>query len=94
MRYPEDQLNAGHIPTDLLGQLPPGTDPKQIVIVRAAPRNYTGPILLAITITGGIALIILMIAVTLHVAAVATVAVLSATGGLGLTLKRPQHRSK
>ncbi|MGP3636292.1 hypothetical protein ACTU45_23535 [Streptomyces sp. 24-1644] len=94
MRYPEDQFNAGHIPADLLGQLPPGTDPKQIVIVRAAPRNYMGPILLAITITGGIALIILMIAVTLHVAAAATVAVLSATGGLGLTLKRPQHRSK
>ncbi|WP_405713605.1 MULTISPECIES: hypothetical protein [unclassified Streptomyces] len=93
MRYPEDQFNAGHIPADLLGQLPPGTDPKQIVIVRASPRNYTGPILLAITITGGIALIILMIAVTLHVAAAATVAVLSATGGLGLTLKRP-HRSK
>ncbi|MFC9243237.1 hypothetical protein ACFT7S_04065 [Streptomyces sp. NPDC057136] len=94
MRYPEDQFNAGHIPADLLGQLPPGTDPKQIVIVRATPRNYTGPILLAITITGGIALIVLMIAVTLHIAAAATVAVLSATGGVGLTLKRPQHRSK
>ncbi|MGW4228939.1 hypothetical protein ACWEF9_06565 [Streptomyces sp. NPDC004980] len=94
MRYPEDQFNAGHIPAHLLGQLPPGTDPKQIVIVRAAPRNYTGPIVLAITITGGIALIILMIAVTLHVAAAATVAVLSATGGVGLTLKRSSHRNK
>ncbi|MFD5780790.1 hypothetical protein [Streptomyces sp. NPDC126933] len=93
MRYPEDQLNAGHIPADLLAQLPPGTDPKQIVIVQAAPRNYTGPILLTVTITGGIALIVLMIAVTLHVAAAATVTVLSATGGVGLTLKRP-HRSK
>ncbi|MFJ2646584.1 hypothetical protein ACIO1C_07650 [Streptomyces sp. NPDC087420] len=94
MRYPEDQFNAGHIPADLLGQLPPGTDPKQIVIVRAAPRNYTGPILLTVTITGGIALIILMIALILHVAAAATVAVLSATGGVGLTLKRSSHRSK
>ncbi|MFD9918664.1 hypothetical protein ACFWXR_04095 [[Kitasatospora] papulosa] len=94
MRYPEDQINAGHIPADLLGQLPPGTDPKQIVIVQAAPRNYTGPIVLAITVAGGIALIILMVAVTLHVFAAATVAVLSATGGVGLTLKRSSHRSK
>ncbi|MFD9500745.1 hypothetical protein [Streptomyces sp. NPDC060035] len=94
MRYPEDQFNAGHIPSDLLAQLPPGTDARQIVIVRPAPRNYTGPILLAITITGGIALIVLMIAVTLHVVAAATVAVLSATGGVGLTLKRSSHRSK
>ncbi|HEY9332728.1 MAG TPA: hypothetical protein VIS09_31540 [Streptomyces sp.] len=88
MRYPEDQYNAGHIPADLLRQLPHGTDPKQIVIVRAAPRNYTGPVVLAITITGGIALIILMIAVTLHFAAAAAVAVLSATGGVSLTIKR------
>ncbi|MEU2478131.1 hypothetical protein ABZ571_10360 [Streptomyces sp. NPDC013130] len=94
MRYPEDQFNAGHIPADLLGQLPPGTDPARVVIVRAAPRNYTGPILLALTITGGIALIVLMIAVTLHVFAAAAVAVLSATGGVGLTLKRSSHRSK
>ncbi|MGW2058327.1 hypothetical protein ACWCOZ_31200 [Streptomyces sp. NPDC001840] len=94
MRYPEDQLNAGHIPADLVAQLPPGTDPSRIVIVRAAPRSYTGPILLTLTITGGIALIVVMIAVTLHVAAAATVAVLSATGGVGVALKRPQHRSK
>ncbi|MFJ8392057.1 hypothetical protein OG384_11295 [Streptomyces sp. NBC_01324] len=94
MRYPEDQFNAGHIPADLLGQLPAGTDPKQIVIVRTAPRNYTGPILLALATTGGIALIILMIAVTIHVFAAATVAVLSASGGLGLTLKRSSHHSK
>ncbi|WKV79564.1 hypothetical protein HBB06_16170 [Streptomyces sp. SNU607] len=94
MRYPEDQLNAGHLPADLLGQLPPGTDARRIVIVRPTPRNYTGPILLTITAAGGIALIILMIAVTLHVFAAATVAVLSATGGVGLTLKRSSHRSK
>ncbi|MFE3598995.1 hypothetical protein [Streptomyces sp. NPDC059142] len=94
MRYPEDQRRAGHIPADLLAQLPPGTDPNRIVIVQAAPRSYTGPILLALTVSGGIALIVLMIAVTVHVAAVASVAVLSATGGIGLTLKRPKPRSK
>ncbi|MGW2512382.1 hypothetical protein ACWC0A_23945 [Streptomyces scopuliridis] len=94
MRYPEDQLNAGHIPADLLGQLPPGTDPARIVIVQAAPRSYTGPILLTLTITGGVVLIIVMIAVTLHIAAAGAVAVLSATGGVGLTLKRSKSRSK
>ncbi|MEV6423363.1 hypothetical protein ACIQAD_09955 [Streptomyces sp. NPDC088551] len=94
MRYPEDQLNAGHIPADLLGQLPPGTDPARIVIVQAAPRSYTGPILLTLTITGGLVLVIVMIAVTLHIAAAGAVAVLSATGGVGLTLKRSKPRSK
>ncbi|MET8603239.1 hypothetical protein ACH4MN_34845 [Streptomyces anulatus] len=94
MRYPEDQFNAGHLPADLVAQLPPGTDARRIVIVRPTPRSYAGPILLTITITGGIALIILMIAITLHVAAAATVAVLSATGGVGLTLKRSSHRNK
>lgn len=94
MRYPEDQFNAGHIPADLLRQLPPGTDPNRIVIVRAAPRSYTGPILLALTITGGLALLVLMIAVTIHVFAAATLAILSATGGVGLTLKRSSHHSK
>ncbi|MFE5239934.1 MULTISPECIES: hypothetical protein [unclassified Streptomyces] len=94
MRHPEEQLNAGHIPADLLAQLPAGTDPARVVIVRAAPRNYTGPILLALTVTGGLTLLVVMIAVTLHVAAAAAVAVLSATGSVGLTLKRPPHRSK
>ncbi|MEU9745261.1 hypothetical protein [Streptomyces niveus] len=91
MRHPEDQFNAGHIPADLL---PPGADPSRIVIVRQAPRSYTGPILLTLTITGGVALVVLMIAVTIHVAAVASLAVLSATGGIGVALKRPTHRSK
>lgn len=93
MHLPDEQFRAGHIPADLYRQMPPGTDLRKVVIIQEAPRNYTGPILLTITITGGIALIVVMIAITLHIAAAATVAVLSATGGIGLTLKRP-HRSK
>lgn len=92
MRGPEDQFAAGHIPADVMRRLPPGTDPRRVVIVRTAPRSYTGPILLAITISGGVALVVLMIAVTLHVASVAAVAVLSASGGVGLTLARTKNR--
>ncbi|MEU5975213.1 hypothetical protein [Streptomyces sp. NPDC047315] len=92
MHGPEDQYAAGHIPTDVLRQLPPGTDPRHVVIVRTAPRSYTGPILLTVALASGAALIVLMIAVTLHVASVAAVAVLSATGGIGLTIKRSKGR--
>lgn len=88
MRGPEDQYAAGHIPADLLRQLPPDTDPRHVVIVRTAPRSYTGPILLTVALAGGLTLVILMITVTLHIASVAAVAVLSASGGIGLTLAR------
>ncbi|MER6915242.1 hypothetical protein ABT354_26510 [Streptomyces sp. NPDC000594] len=92
MAQPENQINAGHIPAYLLRQLPPGTDPRRVVIVQAAPRSYAGPILLTLAITGGVALVVLMIAVTLHVASLAAVAVLSATGGIGLTVNRSRKR--
>ncbi|MEO3973917.1 hypothetical protein [Streptomyces sp. CAU 1734] len=92
MHRPDEQIAAGHIPADLLRHLPPGTDPHRIVIVQAPPRSYTGPILLTITLAGGVALVVLMIAITLHVASAAAVAVLSATGGVGLTLTLRKHR--
>lgn len=94
MRQPDAQLRAGHIPADLYRQIPPGTDPRNVVIVQAAPRSYTGPIVLTIAVAGGVALVIFMIGVTLHIAAAGAVAVLSATGGVGLTLKRPKTCSK
>ncbi|MFI6695933.1 hypothetical protein ACIBLA_30135 [Streptomyces sp. NPDC050433] len=94
MHLPDEQFRAGHIPADLYRQMPPGTDLRKVVIIQEAPRSYAGPILLTLTITGGVALVVLMIAVTIHVAAVASLAVLSATGGIGLALKSPTRRSK
>ncbi|MFE9338595.1 hypothetical protein [Streptomyces sp. NPDC007063] len=92
MRLPDEQLRAGHIPADLYRQIPSGTHAGTVVIVQEAPRNYRGPILLTLVLTGGATLVILMIALTLHIAAAGAVAVLSATGGIGVTLKRPRSK--
>lgn len=94
MRSPEDQLRAGHIPADLARQMPPGTDLRKVVIVQEAPRTYTGPILLTITIVLGTAVVLLVIAFAVQIIAASVVAVLSATCGVGVTLNRATKRAK
>ncbi|WP_229377035.1 hypothetical protein [Streptomyces spirodelae] len=88
MDLPDEQLRAGHIPTELYRQMPPGTDLRKVVIVQEAPRNYRGPILLALTITAGTVVVLLVIAFVVQVIAASIVAVLSATCGLSYSLNR------
>ncbi|WP_314416522.1 hypothetical protein [Streptomyces sp. DSM 40484] len=88
MQLPEDQMRAGHIPADLYRQIPPGTDMRKVVIVQQAPRSYTGPIVLTLVVAAGSVAVLLVIAFVVQVIAGATVAVLSATGGLTYTLNR------
>jgi hypothetical protein len=86
--HPTAQAAAGHIPADLLRQLPPGTDPRSVVVVQAAPPSYGGQALVVLAASGGVALVIAMIAVTIHiaVAAVAALPVGIAVGGATLKL--------
>lgn len=84
---PTRQVAAGHIPADLLRQLPPGTDPTRVVVVQAAAPNYLGQALVVLAAAGGTALVIAMIALTIHVAA-ALVATLPAVGVGGITLAK------
>ncbi|MFI8850480.1 hypothetical protein ACIGW3_09885 [Streptomyces sp. NPDC053499] len=88
MHLPDEQLRAGHIPTELYRQIPPGTDARKVVIVQEAPRNYRGPILLTLTITAGTVVVLLVIAFVVQVIAASIVAVLSATCGLSYSLNR------
>ncbi|WP_217243285.1 hypothetical protein [Streptomyces sp. AC555_RSS877] len=94
MQLPEDQLRAGHIPTEIYRQLPPGTDVRRVVIVQEAPRSYTGPIVLTLVITAGAVTVLLVIAFVAQVVAGAAVAVLSASGGIGYTINRTSKRKK
>nr|WP_202426389.1 hypothetical protein [Streptomyces sp. HUCO-GS316] len=34
--------------------IPPGTDPRQVVIIHTAPRSWTGPVLLVLVATVGL----------------------------------------
>ncbi|GHA22747.1 hypothetical protein GCM10010372_23520 [Streptomyces tauricus] len=88
MQLPDEQFRAGHIPADLYDQIPPGTDVRKVVIVQEAPRSYAGPILLALTITLGAVLVLVVIAFVVQIIAASIVAVLSASCGLGYTLSR------
>ncbi|WP_243274402.1 hypothetical protein SALCHL_001982 [Streptomyces albus subsp. chlorinus] len=88
MHLPEEQLRAGHIPTELYRQMPPGTDLRKVVIVQEAPRNYRGPILLALTVIVGTVVVLLVIAYVVQVVAASIVAVLSATCGLSYSFNR------
>ena len=92
MQLPEDQIRAGHIPADLYRQLPPGTDARSVVVVQQAPRSYTGPIVLTLVVLAGSVAVLLVIAFVVQVIAGATVAVLSATGGLSYTINRTAKR--
>ncbi|MFD3577701.1 hypothetical protein [Streptomyces sp. NPDC058644] len=88
MRLPDEQFRAGHIPADLYERLPPGTDPRAIVIVQEAPRSYKGPILLTLAITAGCVVVLLVLAFVVQIIAASIIAVLSATCGLSYTLNR------
>ncbi|MEV5702924.1 MULTISPECIES: hypothetical protein [Streptomyces violaceoruber group] len=88
MQLPEDQIRAGHIPADLYRQIPPGTDPRKVVIVQEAPRSYKGPIVLTLVVLAGSVAVLLVIAFVVQVIASAALAVLSATCGLSYTINR------
>ncbi|WP_247694140.1 hypothetical protein [Streptomyces sp. B93] len=92
MQLPDEQLRAGHIPTDLYRQIPPGTDLRKVVIVQEAPRSYTGPILYVFAITGGTVVVLVVVALVVQIIAASAIAVLSATCGIGLTLNRSKRR--
>ena len=84
MRHPDAQLRAGHRPAHLI---PPGTDPRNVVVVQAPPRSYAGPILLTITITGGIVIVLIVAAITFRMAAAAAAAAIPTVGGAGVSVK-------
>ncbi|WP_432010213.1 hypothetical protein [Streptomyces cucumeris] len=84
MRYPDAQLRAGHRPAHLI---PPGADPRNVVVVQAPPRSYAGPILLTITITLGTAVVIVVLAIAFQMAAAAAAAAIPTVGGAGVTIK-------
>lgn len=88
MQLPDEQFRAGHIPTELYRQIPPGTDARKVVIVQEAPRSYKGPILLTLAITLGTVLVLVVIAFVVQIIAASIVAVLSASCGIGYTLSR------
>ncbi|MFD5630350.1 hypothetical protein [Streptomyces sp. NPDC127072] len=92
MHLPDEQFRAGHIPTELYRQIPPGSDLRTIVIVQEAPRSYVGPIVLVVVkVAGGIA-VLLVIAFVVQVIAGAAIAVLSATCGVTYSLNRKSRR--
>ncbi|MEV5773018.1 hypothetical protein AB0L49_17415 [Streptomyces antimycoticus] len=84
MRHPDAQLRAGHRPAHLI---PPGADPSRVVIVQAPPRSYAGPILLTITITGGLVVVIIVAAITFQMAMAAAAAAVPTVGGVGVTIR-------
>ncbi|WP_223775674.1 hypothetical protein [Streptomyces sp. 135] len=94
MKLPDEQFRAGHIPTELYRQVPPGTDMAKVVIVQEAPRSYKGPILLTLTITAGIVLVMLVAAFVAQIIAASIIAVLSASCGLGYTFSRANRSAR
>lgn len=92
MQLPEDQWRAGHIPTDVYRQIPPGTDLRKVVIVQEAPRSYKGPIVLTLVIVAGSIAVLLVIAFVVQVIAAAAVAVISASGGISYTISRSKDK--
>ncbi|MBT2366272.1 hypothetical protein J7E88_13370 [Streptomyces sp. ISL-10] len=102
MIRPEDQLRHGHIPADLI---PPGTDPRSVVIVHTTPRSWTGPLVLILVATVGICglvylttiavLSLVQVAATTATAIKAAIPTLIGGGGLiTLALKVPKAPSK
>ncbi|MBC9716853.1 hypothetical protein H9Y04_30395 [Streptomyces sp. TRM66268-LWL] len=89
MIRPDAQLRAGHIPADLI---PPGTDPRTVVIVHTAPRSWTGPVLLILAGTVGVGALVfittaavlslLQVAATTALALKAAIPALIGGGGL------------
>ncbi|SDJ77887.1 hypothetical protein [Streptomyces indicus] len=102
MIRPDAQLRAGHIPADLI---PPGTDPRTVVIVHTAPRSYTGPVLLILAGTVGVGatvylvtaavLSLLQVAATTALALKAAIPALIGGGGLiSFAIKAPKSSGK
>ncbi|WP_405906646.1 hypothetical protein OG742_14025 [Streptomyces sp. NBC_00828] len=89
MIRPDEQLRAGHIPADLL---PPGSDPRTVVIVHTTPRSWTGPIVVILAATVGLCGVVYLTTIAvlslIEVAATTAVAVKAAIptliGGGGL----------
>ncbi|MEV2228264.1 hypothetical protein AB0H69_06740 [Streptomyces phaeochromogenes] len=88
MQLPDEQFRAGHIPTEVYQQIPPGTDVRKVVIVQEAPRSYAGPIFLILAKTLSAVLVLVVLAFVVQIIAASIVAVLSASCGIGYTLSR------
>lgn len=94
MRTPDAQLRAGHIPAHLI---PDGTDPRTVVVVhhQAAPRDWTGPILLALVAAGGSVGVVLTLCLLLQTAATtATALAAAAPAGVGLSISLKARKGK
>lgn len=83
MIRPDAQLRAGHRPADLI---PPGADPRSVVVVQQMPRSSLGTVVIVLSTAAGTALVIVMIALTIHVTA-GLLAAIPSIGVGGLTLK-------
>ncbi|MCX5560758.1 hypothetical protein [Streptomyces sp. NBC_00038] len=89
MIRPDQQLRAGHIPADLL---PPGSDPRTVVIVHTTPRSWVGPVVVILAATVGLCGVVYLTTIAvlslIEVAATTAVAVKAAIptliGGGGL----------
>ncbi|TQK52031.1 hypothetical protein FBY35_2456 [Streptomyces sp. SLBN-118] len=102
MIRPDAQLRAGHVPADLI---PPGTDPRSVVIVHTTPRSWTGPVLLVLVAMVGLCglvyittvavLSLVQVAATTAAAIKAAVPTLVGGGGLvTLAIKTPKSDRK
>jgi hypothetical protein len=94
MRAPDAQLRAGHIPAHLI---PDGTDPRTVVVVhhQAAPRDWTGPVLLALIAAGGSVGVVMTLCLLLQVAADTATAVAAAVpAGVGLSVSLKTRKGK
>ncbi|WP_406273145.1 hypothetical protein OHT93_24915 [Streptomyces sp. NBC_00191] len=102
MIRPDAQLRAGHVPADLI---PPGTDPRSVVIVHTTPRSWTGPVVLVLLATIGVcglvyittAAVLSLVQVAATTAAAIKTAVPTLIGGGGLitlAVKAPKKPSK
>ncbi|MFC4468857.1 hypothetical protein ACFPH6_30750 [Streptomyces xiangluensis] len=102
MIRPDDQLRAGHIPADLI---PPGSDPRSVVIVHTTPRSWAGPVVVILAATVGICgvvyittvavLSLIEVAATTAVAVKAAIPTLIGGGGLvTLAVKAPKSPRK
>lgn len=90
MRAPDAQLRAGHLPADLI---PPGVDPRSVVIVQAPQREYLAPTCAVLAMMGGAAGVAVVVcevieATTHLVTALAAVVPTAGVGGITLALRR------
>lgn len=75
---------APHVPSVLI---PDGVDPRTVVVIQQAPRNYTGPVVLVLVSSSCAAGIVLLLCLLLQVAATTATAVAAAApAGLGLSM--------